>query len=264
MPCFNDQHLIDEQRARRNEQRVLMRAGNDVHLARHAGHKIFRRIFEIEHDWCNAASPDRPPAEWKLTLPSNCPRPIRIDLHDRFHPDLHFADVFLVHFAADIIFPRRNGEELIALRHELAVDRLDVGKNPVHRSDGFRSSSFALRVFAPRSSALRGCDRARFVPSSAASRKRFTSLLAFSYSTAGTLLSAASFSSRSTFASAILSGSAEGNVQFARSLRRLQIGPRLFQLTRGCFVGDRGEQFAFLQRLADRAAPGRQEDRPVE
>ena len=64
MPCLNYQHLIDQQGARRNEQNILMRAGDDVHLAGHAGHQVFGRILQLQQRLCNAAFPDRLQAEW--------------------------------------------------------------------------------------------------------------------------------------------------------------------------------------------------------
>ena len=55
-----------------------------------------------------------------------------------------------------------------------------------------------------------------------------------------------------------MSGSAEGNSNCALSTARLQIGPRLFELTRGRFIGDSGKQITLLHFPADRAPSGDQ------
>ena len=71
------------------------------------------------------------------------------------------------------------------------------------------------------------------------------------------LFSATNFCSRSSFASAILSGSVDGTSSSARSLSASRSARACFNWRARCFVRDRGEQFAFLQRLADRTASGR-------
>src|ERR1044071_9045964 len=46
----HNQRLIDQKGARWHEQRVLMNARDDVHLARHSDHQIVRRLFHLKHD----------------------------------------------------------------------------------------------------------------------------------------------------------------------------------------------------------------------
>ena len=88
-----------------------MPAGDDVHFARHPGEQILGWIFEVEEHGIAlrfgiGRGHDRSDGGVEL------PVPIGIHLEDGFHADLHFADVFFVHFATHVIFSRRNGEQI--------------------------------------------------------------------------------------------------------------------------------------------------------
>ena len=99
---FYPPDLIDQQGARRNEERAGMLAGDDVHFAGHAGHQILGRIFEVEDDGVTlrfGIGGGQDGGDFGVELAG----PKGIDLQDGFHADLHFADVFFVHFAAHII-----------------------------------------------------------------------------------------------------------------------------------------------------------------
>ncbi len=86
-----------------------MPAGDDVHLAGHAGHQIFRRIFQIEDDGVALGFGIRGRLDGGH-LGAELSGPKGIDLKDGFHSHFHFADVFFVHFSAHIILARRNRE----------------------------------------------------------------------------------------------------------------------------------------------------------
>ena len=47
---FHDQRLINEEGAGRAEENIFMGAGDDVHLAGHAGHQVLGRILEIQNN----------------------------------------------------------------------------------------------------------------------------------------------------------------------------------------------------------------------
>ena len=141
-----------------------------------------------------------------------------------------------------------------AVGDELAVDGLDAGKQAVHRRADLGVLHLGLEFlggFIERRQIAIALDRSV----STRARRRFTSLFAFSNSTAGTLLSPVSFSRRLQIVFRDFERFGGGQGQ-SRAVRRLKIGARLLQLPRGRFIGDRRQQLAFLDFLPDGAASG--------
>ena len=142
--------------------------------------------------------------------------------------------------------------------HEFAVDRLDVGKDAIHRRADLEAVCIRVSAF--------------FTASRNEARLRSRSIcLGFERMRAGVSLRSSLFrirppgrcSAKSIFqgarhcASAILSGSEDGNSSRALFFRRLQIGLRLLELTSGRFIGNRGEEFVLRDRFPNRTATGR-------
>ena len=99
---FHNERLIHDQGAGWQQKNILVRAGDDVHLTGHAGHQVLGRVFEIQDDGVTLGLG----ISGRLDGRNFCAElagPKGIDLHDGFHPDFHFADIFLIHFSAHII-----------------------------------------------------------------------------------------------------------------------------------------------------------------
>ena len=82
-----------------------MCAGDDVHLAGHSGHQIFRWILEVQDDGVTLGFGIGGRLDGR-NFRAELAGPESVDLHDGFHSDFHFADVFFVHLSADIILAR--------------------------------------------------------------------------------------------------------------------------------------------------------------
>ena len=144
---FHDPCLIDKQGACRHEQNIFMSAGNDVHLSGHPRHEVVGRLLHFEHDGValrfrirrrlDGGNPGR-----ELLCA------IGIQLQDRFHSWFHFANVFLVYFAAHVVLARGHREKFISLRHQFAIDRLDVGEKSVDSRTDFGVFHLRLEFFA--------------------------------------------------------------------------------------------------------------------
>ena len=210
-----------------------MPAGDDVHLAGHAGEQVFRRIREIEHDrvaLCFRIGRRQNRGDLGVELAAT----ERIHLQRR-HPcrssprrhlprSLRRARKFLCDETVKSSLPSETSSPSIAF---MPVSNPSIGA----RISEVRICASSFLAAASRLSRL----RSRSIRSaSSCPRRRTTSLFDFSNSTTGTLLNDVSRSSRFTASSATRSGSDDGSGSCARSVAAWQVGLRLFQLPRGC------------------------------
>ncbi len=160
-------------------------------------------------------------------------------------PDFHFADVFFVHFAADVILAGGNREELCAFGDQLAIDGLDVRQQTVHRRTD-------LGILHLRLELLRGFIERRQIAIALDPFRLEQRLEAVHFAPGFFKLDLRHVAQPGQFfePAQIVLGHLQRfrgrQGQFRALRRRLEIGARLFQLPRRGLVGDRGEQLAFL------------------
>src|SRR4029077_11082821 len=107
----HNQCLIHKKSARWHQKRIFVGAGDNVHFAGHSNHQIVRWIFHLQHNRVTLGGG----IGGRLDGSDACGEhtcSVSVQLHFRPHPRFHFAHIFLVHFAANVIPTRRNREKL--------------------------------------------------------------------------------------------------------------------------------------------------------